>query len=763
MSPSSCLLPFLLLLAAVASLSVHAQQRLHFRTPATANLSTSWTVSLRADSHGMQTFAAIVCASIFLLQPIQVPTPQEGLWFSACFYCVDPCQSYLFGPDARFPQVLPQVVWSANRDHLVRENTTLSLTASSDLLLRDFDGSLIWSTGTSGKSIAGMTVTNSGNLVLVDRGNVSMWQSFSHPTDSVLPGQQLVEGTRLTPNASKTFVALTNYSIAFFTSICPISKIIDTVTGEMMYVRLESDGHLKLYQYNEIYGWQMAQDILKGQLDDCAYPTACGEYGVCIAGQCTCPIDGNATYFKPVDDRRINLGCTPVTPISCASMQDHRLLVLRNVSYFNYMYQEAALLPGMVDEERCKRACLKNCSCKVAFFFRYIGDDTSKGSCYLPTQVFSLRVNQLEETIYSSAYLKVQTTRSPPSPIPAGPSNSNGTVNRYSPTRKRRIVAGAIVGPTLAAAISILFVIIITSMVPWRRYRLGDDEDDFGEVPGMTTRFTFEQLKVATKQFSKMLGKGRFGSIFEGQVGEQRVAIKQLNQGGQEKKEFLAEVETIGNIHHINLVKLIGFCAEKSHRLLGLAYLHEECMRRIAHLDVKPQNILLDGNFNAKLSDFGLSKMIDGDKSQVITRMRGTPGYLAPEWLTSQITEKVDIYSFGVVIMEIISGRKNLDYSQPQESARDDKLEDLIDMNGDSMQIHKEEVIRMMKLAMRCLQIDYNKRPLMSAVVKILEGTMNVETNIEFNFVSMFPAILGNDGKSTSSALVLASHLSGPR
>jgi serine/threonine protein kinase len=347
-------------------------------------------------------------------------------------------------------------------------------------------------------------------------------------------------------------------------------------------------------------------------------------------------------------------------------------------------------------------------------------------------------------------------------------------------------------------------------VVIWRRYQLRDDEDDFGEVPGMATRFTFEQLRVATEQFTKLLGKGGFGSVFEGQVGEQRIAVKQLDRAGQGKKEFLAEVETIGNIHHINLVRLIGFCAEKSQRLLvyeymskgsldqwiylqhahrsldwhtrcrivtdiakGLAYLHEECRQRIAHLDIKPQNILLDGNFNAKLSDFGLSKMIDRDKSQVITRMRGTPGYLAPEWLTSQITEKADIYSFGIVVMEIISGRKNLDYSQPeekvhlisllQEKARIDQLEDLIEMNGDEMQIHKEEVIQMMKLAMWCLQIDYNKRPQMSVVVKVLEGTMNVETNIEFNFVAMVPHHLGNDGKLGSSAPLLASHLSGPR
>ncbi|KAJ1282104.1 hypothetical protein BS78_03G024500 [Paspalum vaginatum] len=868
--PPSHLLALLLAAVAVAaaSLRAHAQGVL-FPTPAAANLSTSWTVSLKASSHGAQSFGYMdgTSASVFLLQSIEVP-PQEGLCFSACFYCVAPCQAFLFGVcvvyvdgggflgPANAPS--PQVVWSANRGRLVRENATLSFTASGDLLLRDTDGSSVWSTNTSALSVAGMTVTESGNLVLFDRGNVPVWQSFSHPTDSLLPGQQLVEGMRLTPNSSatnwttsdqlymtvradglyafaessppqlyyqqtvtkagtgsrKTYMALTNDSVAIFasSSSANVSTLppINVTAGGMRYIRLESDGHLKLYQYGGfLNGWVMAQDILKGQIDDCAYPTVCGEYGICTSGQCTCPIYSNATYFKQIDDRRISLGCAPVTPISCVSTQDHRLLPLSNISYFNYIDTKAAL-PQMVDEESCKRACLQNCSCKAAFF-QYGGNDTSKGSCYLPTQVFSLQVNQQEVTHYSSsAYLKVQITQSPPSPTPAGPLNPNGTANRNTSTGRKRVGAGAIIGYTLAGVISVLTVITVTSAVLWRRYQRRDDEDDFGEVPGMATRFTFEQLKVATEQFSKLLGKGGFGSVFEGQVGEQRVAVKQLDRAGQGKKEFLAEVETIGNIHHINLVKLIGFCAEKSHRLLvleympkgsldswiysrdadmpldwhtrcriikdiakGLAYLHEECRQRIAHLDIKPQNILLDDNFCAKLSDFGLSKMIDRDKSQVVTRMRGTPGYLAPEWLTSQITERVDIYSFGVVIMEIICGRKNLDYSQPQESvhlvsilqekARDDQLEDLIDMNGGEMQNHKEEAIRMMKLAMWCLQIDYNRRPQMSVVVKVLEGTMDVETNIEFNFVAMVRTNPGNDGKLASSAPLMASHLSGPR
>ena len=263
-------------------------------------------------------------------------------------------------------------------------------------------------------------------------------------------------------------------------------------------------------------------------------------------------------------------------------------------------------------------------------------------------------------------------------------------------------------------------------------------------------------------------------------------------------------------IQHINLVKLVGFCAEKSHRLLvyeymprgslekwihykhnstpldwctrrkivtdiakGLSYLHEDCRQRIAHLDIKPHNILLDDNFNAKVSDFGLSKLIDREDSQVMTRMRGTPGYMAPEWLTSQITEKVDVYSFGVVVMEIISGRKNLDYSQPEGSvqlitllqgkAENGQLEDMIDGNSNDMHLHKEEVVEVMKLAMWCLQSDKNRRPAMSLVVKVIEGERDVEANLDYNFFDLSPAISVPVCRSTSSAVPAASILSAPR
>nr|BAJ95826.1 predicted protein [Hordeum vulgare subsp. vulgare] len=361
--------------------------------------------------------------------------------------------------------------------------------------------------------------------------------------------------------------------------------------------------------------------------------------------------------------------------------------------------------------------------------------------------------------------------------------------------------------------LTILF--LITYFIRKRRTQeqhLMEEEEEFRNLKGTPMRFTFQQLKAATEQFKDKLGEGGFVSVFKGELADERIAVKRLDRAGQGKREFSAEVQTIGSIHHINLVRLIGFCAEKSHRLLvyeympkgsldrwiycrhdndspplewstrckiitniakGLAYLHEECTKKIAHLDVKPQNILLDDDFNAKLSDFGLCKLIDRDMSQVVTKMRGTPGYLAPEWLTSQITEKADVYSFGVVVMEVICGRKNLDTSLSEESihlitlleekVKNAHLVDLIDKNSNDMLAHKQDVIEMMKLAMWCLQIDCKRRPKMSDVVKVLEGTMNAESNIDHNFVATNQVNFGAAPNVVSSVPPLASHVSGPR
>jgi serine/threonine protein kinase len=211
--------------------------------------------------------------------------------------------------------------------------------------------------------------------------------------------------------------------------------------------------------------------------------------------------------------------------------------------------------------------------------------------------------------------------------------------------------------------------------------------------------FSYKELHLATRGFSEKIGHGGFGTVFQGELlgSSTRVAVKRLERPGGGEKEFRAEVCTIGNIQHLNLVRLRGFCSENSHRLLvydympngplsaylrregpilnwdvrirvavgaakGIAYLHEECRDCIIHCDIKPENILLDADFMAKVSDFGLAKLIGRDFSRVLATMRGTWGYVAPEWISGvEITTKADVYSYGMTLLELIGGRRNVE------------------------------------------------------------------------------------------------------
>ncbi|KAG0462918.1 hypothetical protein HPP92_021394 [Vanilla planifolia] len=707
-----------------------------------------------------------------------------GPSFAFGFFCSSPCDDFLLAiyilltNSASLITGLvfapPQVVWTANRDHPVHENATLSFSPNGDLVLRDADGTFVWSTNSSSHAVASVTILDSGNLVLLDSKNNSLWASFDHPTDSLLLGQTLREGQRLTANTSANNATRGQLYLSVLAD--GLNAFVDSRPPQLYfaysYLRLESDGHLRLYAW--INGWQFLKDVLDVYPDECAYPTTCGQYGICSNGQCSCPQGNNSdsNYFKPVDPRQINFGCDLVTPLSCESMENHSLLALDEVSYFNYVDPSSSAMNG-IDAETCKHACLSNCSCKAALF-QYSGN-TSHGTCYLPSQIFSLMNNRPEISHYnSSAFLKVQ------APLASPGTNKDAKVSSGASPRRKKLVIGFLSGGFIFISLLVAFFVIIC--IRRRRVDQLEEEDEFDDIPGMPSRFSFDELKTATGNFEDKLGQGGFGTVFRGTLNGIDIAVKRLNAVGQGKKEFLVEVQTIGAIHHVNLVRLIGFCAEKAQRLLvfeylpngslekwifrkaedcaldwqtkrkiiiqiakGLAYLHEECRQRIAHLDIKPQNILLDQDFNVKVADFGLAKLIDRDESQIVTRMRGTPGYLAPEWLTSIITEKVDVYSFGVVVLEIIFGRKNLDLSLPEEESClvaviqqkliDNRLLDLLDECSYDVLSHREEAIEVMRIAIWCLQSDTSRRPSMSMVVKALEGSSDMDFNLGYDLL----------------------------
>ncbi|XP_023905030.2 G-type lectin S-receptor-like serine/threonine-protein kinase SD2-5 [Quercus suber] len=806
-----------------------------------ASPSTSWTNSLSApDSVKFRDGSTV---------RIILTSGSSGLVFACGFFCNQTCKDYLFaifflyidkvGMGKVREDVGPRVVWSANQKNPVSINATLQLSSERGLVLQDANGTIAWSTNSSSKSVAGINMTEAGNLILLDENDAASWQSFDHPTDSLVARQTLDAGQNLTSEGGLFALSVTGEEMLFsFNSNPPItyysgSSSIDLRDDfntsaslevyynglslypyiydgsyfypqlqSLQYVRLGADGHLRRYAWQKQSSEWKEDDILKEYLDYCDYPMACGNYGICRNAQCSCPVPksiNGTTYFKLTNGTLPDRGCSLVTPLSCDASQNQFLLACQNVTYFSYIRELQ-----FTDLEGCKKACLKVCSCKAAILHSY-SQNHFLGDCHLLSGILSLKSGNRNSSgdliLAASMYIKVQNL---PRAIPS----------RRGKKRNRFVI---ILGSSLASFFGLFLLIGILVLL----FRKNNDSDEAEEyyldyVPGMPTRYSFEDLQAMTKNFSKKLGGGGFGTVFEGSLIDcTKIAVKHLNGINQIKKSFLAEVETIGSIHHFNLVRLIGFCAQRSHRLLvyeymsngsldkwifhknhefnldwhrrkkiildiakGLTYLHEDCDKKIAHLDVKPENILLDENFNAKVADFGLSKLIDRDQSQVVTIMRGTPGYLAPEWLSLVITEKVDVYSFGVVLLEILCGRRHFDRSQPEEAMhlqglfmeklQKKQLLDLVDKYCEDMQLHGAEVVDMMRVAAWCLQSDYSKRPSMSMVVKVLEGVMDVEENIDYNFCNppipntrarVMPPEVNVDGATT----LLDSVLSGPR
>lgn len=413
------------------------------------------------------------------------------------------------------------------------------------------------------------------------------------------------------------------------------------------------------------------------------------------------------------------------------------------------------------------------------------------------------------DTVWQSPSEKISLT--PPPPLTnLAPKGENVPKSPDAPGRRSKTRLVAVIAGSTAGGVLIIGIVIVLYLVKLGRKEEEEEEEEeedyFKKVRGMTVRFSYEDLRVATEDFKERIGGGGFGTVFKGVLPDgSKIAVKRLDRMGQGMREFLAEVETIGSLHHFNLVRLIGFCAEKSCWLLvyeymsngsldkwiffrdevpcldwqtrkkiildvakGLTYLHEDCRQRIAHLDIKPQNILLDESFNAKVSDFGLAQLIDRDESLVQATMRGTPGYIAPEWRKSKINVKVDIYSFGIVLLEVVSARRNLDRSRSesschllrmlQEKAKEDRLLDIVENLDEN---HREEMIRLIKIGVWCLQDDPIKRPSMSTVVKVLEGVMEVDENIKYKFAQAMPSVsIVNDRVSSAPSACI---LSNPR
>ncbi|CAL9755656.1 unnamed protein product [Musa acuminata subsp. burmannicoides] len=292
--------------------------------------------------------------------------------------------------------------------------------------------------------------------------------------------------------------------------------------------------------------------------------------------------------------------------------------------------------------------------------------------------------------------------------------------------------------------------------------------------------FTYDELAAATNGFSRdnLLGQGGFGYVYKGVLPNRKdVAVKQLKSGsGQGEREFQAEVEIISRVHHRHLVSLVGYCIAGSQRLLvyefvpnntlehhlhgkglptmdwatrlkiavgsakGLAYLHEDCHPRIIHRDIKTANILLDNKFEAMVADFGLAKLSSDTNTHVSTRVMGTFGYLAPEYASSgKLTDRSDVFSFGVMLLELITGRRPVDTTGDMDDSlvdwarpllvralADENFDELVDPRLEN-NYDPGEMARMASSAAAAVRHSARRRPRMSQIVRALEGDMSLE------------------------------------
>uniref|UniRef100_A0ACD6AC97 Uncharacterized protein n=1 Tax=Avena sativa TaxID=4498 RepID=A0ACD6AC97_AVESA len=302
----------------------------------------------------------------------------------------------------------------------------------------------------------------------------------------------------------------------------------------------------------------------------------------------------------------------------------------------------------------------------------------------------------------------------------------------------------------------------------------------FRKVAGLPRKFSFQALAAATDDFQCVAGRGSSGTVFRGILDDgTQVAVKRLGAGaGAEHadKEFKAEVSAIAGAQHVNLARLVGFCLgsprflvyeymehgsldrwifpchsdRRERRCLpwarryqvaidvakALAYLHHDCRAKVLHLDVKPENILLDDGFRGVLSDFGLSKLAGKEQSRVVTTVRGTAGYLAPEWLLGTgVTEKSDVYSYGMVLLEMVAGRRCLRAEEDggwsylpriaADIARGGRVMEVVDQRlvaGGGDRVEEAAVRRAVHVALWCAQERAGARPSMARVVEMLEG-----------------------------------------
>jgi serine/threonine protein kinase len=685
------------------------------------------------------------------------------------------------------------------------------------------------------------SMLDTGNLVLLNGSNSIVWQSFDSPTDTLLPNQtysvknnvtmygwqktgvwtpsnyslgwggwsvvnvtyQSPRGLGLlslawtTPDNRNLWYNYSTETLTFWSPRTDYSLTVLSEDGELRGLNssgkyevvanstdmgsqgrlrrltLDVDGNWRMYSWfpGSSTQWSVVWTAVS---DSCDVMGFCGPFAICESGVCLCPAG-----FKFINATDTSQGCERIDPLasSCVgNATDGQGFpdTLMKMTGIDYPYGGDYQFFSSVSTDYCVQQCINNCLCQAAA----ASNPQSNGniSCY--HKKFTLVNGRLSSS--TTTYIRV---------------GHHTDHSGLSPRTKLLIVVSTM-GP-FAFIVGMISCLLGCSFLR-KEIRVSQHErleKKRRSRHGAVVVFTYAEIRLMTEDFKEEIGNGGCGTVFRGEIlgksDKEIVAVKRLKKLDAGEKDFVNEMGTIGCIHHVNLVHLVGYCAEGKHRILvyeymerlsldkslflrenaklpvlewrarfriavetakALAYLHNAVReQRIIHCDIKPENILLDSTCTAKVADFGLSRILGPEKTRTVTmQVRGTLGYLAPELVSNQtITPKVDVYSFGMVLLEIVGGRRNLkvapaagddtgDTDDPEryypawafsklqepdsESAILEVLDPLLTGIADIA-----EVQRCLQVAIWCINDRPSVRPPMNKVVHMLEGYATID------------------------------------
>uniref|UniRef100_A0A0D9XNR9 Receptor-like serine/threonine-protein kinase n=1 Tax=Leersia perrieri TaxID=77586 RepID=A0A0D9XNR9_9ORYZ len=717
---------------------------------------------LRGDSIAVENHA-----TDFLLSP-------DGT-FAAGFYAVSPT---VFTFSVWFARAADRaVVWSATRGRPVHSNgARLTLHARRGaLVLTDYDGDVVWNSTNAGAGAAAAErarLLDSGNLAVEDAvGNV-LWQSFDHPTDTLLPTQRLAAGEAMV-SSDKLLAGGGFYSFRF---------------NDYSIISLVYDNHeiSSVYWPNPYYSyWQNNRNIYYNSTRREAFLDESGHFLASDNATFNADDLGNGGGVR----RRLKLDTDG--NLRLYSLESDDLVALPHTDFWGFDINQSKL----VSLHECATQCKSEPSC-VAFEYK-----VGIGECYTKSLMFNGRTFP---GLLGTAYVKV--------PVDLDVSDLHvHQWQKHGIAIEEDIVrcGGAVDSPELLLNVSgvssssssnsiwfyfygflsaffVIEVIVIafgcwffSSKGVFRPSQVWALDEGYKMVTNHFRAYSYSELQKGTRKFRSEIGRGGSGVVYKGILDDERVvAVKVLQDVSHSEDVFQAELSVIGRIYHMNLVRMWGFCTQGKHRILvyeyiengslaqvlfnrrdsskflgwkqrfnialgvakGLTYLHNECLEGIIHCDMKSENILLDEDMEPKITDFGLSKLLDRDGyGSQMSRIRGTRGYMAPEWVSSlPITEKVDVYSYGVVLLELVKGRRISDWVVNGKEGIEtdmrsavkmvvDKLESnnkawIMDMMDDQLdgEFNHLQAKLLIQLAVSCLEEDRNKRPSMKYIVQML-------------------------------------------